>query len=130
MDKTHRSKPMSRTTPPNSMAVWTKTHIGHMLAAALHALQSHATTAFRWFHRTGAADELWKVDPFIVAVAPFLLSGRFWEAHGGWSWLDCPHAASSEAPCDGELAPRAVFEAWRRAAVPADEKPPLQYSNQ
>ena len=65
-----------------------------------------------WMHR--AADEIWKRDPSVVAVAPFLLGGRFWEARG-WQFVDCPPSNSTDAPCDGELAPRAVFDAWRRA---------------
>ena len=36
------------------------------------------------------AAELWKGDPSVVAVAPFLLGGRFWEAHG-WNFVDCSH---------------------------------------
>ena len=39
-----------------------------------------------WMRR--AADELWKSDDF-VAVAPFLLGGRFWEAHG-WNFCRLP----------------------------------------
>ena len=65
-----------------------------------------------WTRR--AADEIWRRDPSVLAIAPFLLAGRLWEDSGigGWTFADCPPGASS-APCDGALTPRAVLDAWR-----------------
>ena len=65
-----------------------------------------------WTRR--AADEIWRRDPSVLAVAPFLLAGRLWEdaGIGGWTFADCPPGAI-DAPCDGALTPRAVLDAWR-----------------
>jgi hypothetical protein len=34
-----------------------------------------------------AYERIWLDDPQVVAVCPFLLAGKFWEA-SGWPWLD------------------------------------------
>ena len=63
---------------------------------------------------SGAADEIWRRDPSVLAVAPFLLAGRLWEdtGIGGWTFADCPPGATAD-PCDGALTPRPVLDAWR-----------------
>ena len=47
-----------------------------------------------------AYDRIWLDDPQIVAVCPFLLAGKFWEANG-WPWLD------------QDLTPEPVYKATR-----------------
>ena len=72
-----------------------------------------------WTRR--AAEEIWRRDPSVLAVAPFLLAGRLWEDSGigGWTFADCPPGASS-APCDGALTPRVLFDTLNARGVLAD----------
>ena len=69
-----------------------------------------------WMAR--AAKELWAPDASVLAVAPFLLAGRFWEATGH-NFVDCPSANSTAAPCDAPLREWPVFRAWAAAGMAA-----------
>ena len=74
-----------------------------------------------WLRR--AADEIWIPDAAVLAVCPFLLGGRFWEASGR-NFVTCPASTNASETCDGELTKLAVYEAWRAAGTarppPAD----------
>lgn len=77
-----------------------------------------AANQARWMGQ--AAAELWAPDPTVLAVCPFLLAGRFWEAKG-WTFLMCPTAgknasATCTPPKGGQLARMPVFDAWSTVA--------------
>lgn len=63
-----------------------------------------------WLRR--AAESIWMQDYSVLAVCPFLLAGRFWEAKG-WNFVACPSSNTSE--CNGELTKLPVYEQWRAA---------------
>jgi hypothetical protein len=66
-----------------------------------------------WMKR--AADEIWAPDRSVIAVTPFLLGGRFWEAdQHGWTFVRCP-SGDATAPCDQNLTRLPVFAAWQEA---------------
>ena len=62
-----------------------------------------------------AARELWLPDSSVLAVTPFLLGGRFWEAQG-WPFVECSppgNGTNPAVPCEAIASRKPVFQAWQ-----------------